>query len=424
MCIICFLQETFQYRLRKSAQMRSDRFEHTLYRYKNSFLTEFQENKNNLCEHHNNSRNKLIMEAMNNINITEIETFIKRLLNIYVLWINAEVSESISEFKNTLKDYGILEFDENIDNLILFRGRDSKEFISHWDMFHIPFNKRFFIGNQRYSLVGQPLLYLATSPYCVYRELEKIENLRISSFRFKNKFNMKIFNNSNLFYRYVKDNNDDTSIAVANNMIENNIEENYDFRKTLFLMILSSCCSFQRRSELKNTSFCEEYVLPQMLAQILKYEQFDGVMYTSTKAYYDENVKQNESLVNMVYKNICIFTNYDKEKINDVTYVYDKNLYERFLLSAPVMFEEKFNKEYYEPKKSLEIINSILNNVELISKVDLDILFSMNYMLISYNDMIIDKSNELENMFEKAINLHCLLLRNIILNIREDLKED
>ncbi|WP_297421889.1 hypothetical protein [Clostridium sp.] len=428
MCIICFLKEGYQCTLRRSAQMRSDRFEHTLYRYKNSFLTEFEENLNLLCDGHDNKKNKIIVNALKEIDVKEIDTFINKLLNIYAMWINAEISDSISEFKNILTDYGILTFDETIDNSILFRGRNSKEFISHWDMFHIPFNKRFFIGNQRYSLVGQPLLYLATSPYCVYRELEKSEDLRISSFRFKEKYNLKIFNNSNLFYRYIKNNNDNTSMNVAYNMIEDDTEtinfEKYDFKKLLFLMILSSCCSFQRRNELKNTSFCEEYVLPQMFAQILKNENFDGIMYTSTKAYYDENTMENEILINEIYKNICVFTNYDKDKIKDVTYVYDRNLYEKLLLSAPIIFEQSINEQYYNPKKSLEILNSILNKSEIQGKVNMDILYNINSILILYNDIIPENNNNGEKLFMKAINLHCLLLRNIILNIKEELKED
>lgn len=428
MCIICFLKESYQYTLRRSAQMRSDRFEHTLYRYKNSFLTEFEENLNILCDNHDNNKNKTIMSALKEIDVKEIDNLINKLLNIYAMWINAEISDSISEFKKILTDYGILAFDEIIDNSILFRGRNSKEFISHWDMFHIPFNKRFFIGNQRYSLVGQPLLYLATSPYCVYRELEKSEGLRISSFRFKDKYNMKIFNNSNLFYRYIKNNNDNTSMNVVDNMILDNIEtanfEKNDFKKILFQTILSSCCSFQRRSELKNTSFCEEYVLPQMLAQILKNEHFDGIMYTSTKAYYDENTKENEVLINEIYKNICVFTNYDKDKIKDVTYVYDRNLYEKLLLSAPIIFEESIDEQYYNPQKSLEILNSILNNSEIQVKINMDILYNINKILILYNDIIAENNNIGDNTFIKSINLHCLLLRNIILNIKEELKED
>src|SRR5699024_9298261 len=91
---------------------------------------------------------------------------------------------------------------------VLFRGRNCNSFLSHWDMFHIPFNRRFLIGNQRYSLVGQPLLYLATSPYCVFKELGGTEDIKISSFRMAyndtKENNLIFFNNSNNFNNLIE----------------------------------------------------------------------------------------------------------------------------------------------------------------------------------------------------------------------------
>lgn len=423
MCLICFLQEQFQYELRNTSKIRSDRFEHTLYKYKNSFVREFNESLNGICDEHNNENNIKIINILKKVNVSDIDVFFKTLIDVYISWINAELWTSIGEFEGLLKDYKILDEYENIDDLVLFRGRRSKNFISHWDMFHIPFNKRFHIGNQRYSLVGQPLLYLATSPYCVYRELESSEDLRISSFRFKQKCHMKIFNNSNLFYRYIKNNNDETAISITDSMIVddiNKLEENGIIQK-FFLLILASVCSFQRREELKNTSFCEEYVLPQILAQIVKNNKLDGIMYTSIKSYYDKVVVGNELLSNLIYKNICLFTNYDKSNTKDVTYVYDKKLYEKFILSAPISFDFDLEEKYYKIKKSLEYIK-ILSSENKMNNSDEDIIYNINQVLISYMDMSINIDNIKE--FKIASNLHCLFLRNIILNIIEEVKED
>lgn len=423
MCLICFLKEQFQYELRNISKIRSDRFEHTLYKYKNSFIREFCESLNEVCDEHNNENNIKIINVLKEIDINKIDIFFKTLIDVYISWINAELWTSIKEFEDLLNDYNILDEYENIDDLILFRGRRSKTFISHWDMFHIPFNKRFHIGNQRYSLVGQPLLYLGTSPYCVYRELESSEDLRISSFRFKHKCHMKIFNNSNLFYRYIKNNNDESAISVTDRMIVDNVNEleGKDIVQKFFLLILASVCSFQRREELKNTSFCEEYVLPQILAQIVKNNELDGIMYTSTKSYYDKVFVRNEFLTNLIYKNICLFTNYDKSNVEDVTYVYDKKLYEKFTLSAPISFDLDLDEKYYKIKRSLELVKKLsFENKMNIS--DEDIIYNINQVLISYTDISTSKDNSEE--FKKASDLHCLFLRNIILNIIEEIKED
>ena len=47
-------------------------------------------------------------------------------------------------------------------------------------MFHIPFNKRYLIGNQRYSLTGQPMLYIGSSVIDVAKEIDvkDINNLK------------------------------------------------------------------------------------------------------------------------------------------------------------------------------------------------------------------------------------------------------
>lgn len=449
MCLICFLKESFQYTLRNSAQMRTDRFEHTLCRYKDSFITEFKENKSELCESHNNDQNKEIVRVLSDIDIKVIGEFFEKLVGIYVCWINSELTASTEAFIKLLSDYKLLDFYETIDDLVLFRGRRSKEFISHWDMFHIPFNKRFRIGNQRYSLVGQPLLYLGTSPYCVYRELQSSENLRISSFRLKEKKRIKIFNNSNIFYKYIRDNNDYSTLSTTTKMIKDDIDNNkYDNVKTVFfLAILASCCSFERRNELKYSTFCEEYVLPQILAQIIKEDKnckFRGIMYTSTKAYCDKNVEGDEALTNSIYKNICIFTNYNKDKVKEVTYVYDRELYEEFILSSPLIFGLGVEERYYNIKRSLELIKDLSSDNYNLGEEE--IIYGINNILASYSDkyaadnnkgltktsfkiyngknIVISRENlEESNDFTKSIELHCLLLRNIILNIKEKIKE-
>lgn len=423
MCIICFLKERFQYELRDTSQIRSDRFEHTIFKYRSSFIREFKNRLTlPLCENHNNTNNKEIFSYIKDINIRDVDIFFKKLLEIHVSWINAELSNSIKLFNELLGEYNLLDKHDEIGNLVLFRGRRSKEFISHWDMFHIPFNKRFCIGNQRYSLVGQPLLYLATSPYCVYRELESSEELKISSFRLKHNEDFRIFNNTNLFYRHIKENNDNSAIAITDNMIEDSINKfnGEEIKRNFFLLILASCCSFKRRSEFKGSSFCEEYVLPQILAQIVKCEGFDGIMYTSTKAYYDDKVENNETLINAIYKNISIFTNYDKERVNDVTYVYDKNLYDKFVLSAPLIFNMNIEPKYYSIKESLEIIQKI-SSYKNDNKTDEDVIYNINELLILYVDG--ENLKEKTSKFTIAKNLHCLLLRNIILNIVEELEE-
>ena len=59
-------------------------------------------------------------------------------------------------------------------------------------MFHVPFNKRYNLKNERFSLTGQPLLYLGDSIADVAEELgvdiddeKTMEKLRVSSFELR-----------------------------------------------------------------------------------------------------------------------------------------------------------------------------------------------------------------------------------------------
>ena len=60
-----------------------------------------------------------------------------------------------------------------------------------------------------------------------------------------------------------------------NNMTES--EKRTYTSSDFFKMILASVCSFQKKSELKGYSFCEEYIIPQILALILKNNNYMSI---------------------------------------------------------------------------------------------------------------------------------------------------
>lgn len=86
-------------------------------------------------------------------------------------------------------------------------------------------------------------------------------------------------------------------------------------------------CSFQKRQELKQYNFCEEYVLPQILAQIVKNHDYDGIIYYSTKAYEKVDAESDE----LSYKeNIALFTK------TATDHVYDRQLFDKLNISVPI----------------------------------------------------------------------------------------
>ena len=76
------------------------------------------------------------------------------------------------------------------ENIYLFRVRASRnKYLSKKEIFHIPFEERGKVNNQRFSIDGFPCLYLGSSIYVCWEELNRpnFDNLFISKFKLKTK---------------------------------------------------------------------------------------------------------------------------------------------------------------------------------------------------------------------------------------------
>ena len=138
-------------------------------------------------------------------------------------------------------------------------------------MFHVPFENRGKIGNNRYSLSGYPCLYLGKSILDCWQEMNApaLSDCCISAFRFKS--TMKVL---------------DFRLRVVNTNDLN------DYLQTLPLII---ACSIPVPARNVNDIFHPEYIFPQFIMHgivkgILNHiVDIDGIIYTSTK--YNSQVK-------------------------------------------------------------------------------------------------------------------------------------
>lgn len=321
-CIKDFLQDSYQAKLRKFAQGLSERHEDTIDSYSKLFITHYNYVKleSVKCSSCNLSKCcKQIRAQVMNISEEEIKEFFDCIKDIYLNWINANPVEAINMFENLLKKHNLLEYEKELGKeQIYFKARNSDSVLTRWDMFHIPFNKRYLIGNQRYSLTGQPMLYIGSSVIDVATEIDikDINNLKIS---------VVILPDNNFKIYDLRCSILDVYTEISFNDIMGSKKRIYT-SSDFFKMMLASVCSFQKKSELKGYSFCEEYIIPQVLALILKNNNFDGISYTSTKKYNEYAVANSDN-----YKeNIAIFT-----KLNS-QHVYDRELYDKINLTVPV----------------------------------------------------------------------------------------
>lgn len=167
---------------------------------------------------------------------------------------------------------------------ILYRGRiiddyadiDSiDEFI--FQIFHIPFNKRNLVANERYSISGFPCLYLANSIEGVKAELEITElsdNFFIGDFRVNNSINY-----FDLTPTFLKNLNQFSVTKIKIAML-----------KLLLLM----ACSIRVNN--KKSNYCSNYVIPQLvtasIASKAKYN-YRCIKYLSIKSYMNDRIDYN-----------------------------------------------------------------------------------------------------------------------------------
>lgn len=147
----------------------------------------------------------------------------------------------------------------------LYKARESSSnyLFAKDDMFHIPYDKRSKIGNQRYSVSGMPCLYLASSSYVCWEELGRVDFQSCNFCGYTNKVEIPFY---------------DFALPLS-------IDRVSDIKRVCIIL----ACSL---SAIRESLFKEEYILPQSLLQalILKHHYFHldrrvfGIRYLSVHA--------------------------------------------------------------------------------------------------------------------------------------------
>lgn len=373
-CIKKFLQESYQSRLRLFAQGKSEQYEDTLKNYSKIFFAHLdlvKKEGKDCATCSDTLQCQKIRKVINSIKQEEIEQFFLDIQEVYLNWINSEPVNAIQGLENLLKNKNLHHFERELKETdVFFKARVSKNILTQWDMFHIPFNKRYLIENQRYSLTGQPMIYIGSSVVDVAEEIEasELDNFKVSVVRLPVS-SFKIYD--------LKINIDTIYLEMVFDQLFGDDKERYT-EATFYKLILSSICSFRKRRDHKGYSFCEEYVIPQILALNLKRFGFDGIAYLSTKKFEKvECAKENQ----IIHKeNIAIFTNLSPK------HVYDRTLYERMKISTPIdinRIEKVTIEELEEVVKEIGLSKS----QEKISQSELILnSFKRNYADITVNN--------------------------------------
>lgn len=187
-----------------------------------------------------------------------------------------------------------LELDENSGCFYRIRKDKINTAKGDGELFHIPFEKRYLVSTQRYSIPGYPALYLGGDFFTSWCELDRplLEGLSYAKFRFKEKIKL-------------------LDLGLPDNPTPT-LGDKYSF--CAMYPILMSCMV---RVKHQSAAFKPEYLIPQLMLKLVRdYGAYlQGIAYMSNKIPQkcDFYSKESRNLVICVYNNTVCKSGYDKD---------------------------------------------------------------------------------------------------------------
>jgi hypothetical protein len=176
----------------------------------------------------------------------------------------------------------------------LFRVRESDDHLSErMDIFHIPFEKRYLVKSQRFSIAGLPCLYLGSSLYVCWQEMGKpsLNKLFLSHFKLNEAHGEVYVLNFAFSLEALRLQKLELFLDI------HNISED-EARAYLIIWPILLACSYN--VEHPNSSFSIEYVIPNLILQWIGKEKttLSGIMYLSTRT---KQLRNNDIGINFVF---------------------------------------------------------------------------------------------------------------------------
>lgn len=260
--------------------------------------------------------NELIIEAVSLYYKGDISSAKNNIGNILSVYADDSDGLIVSELDKNYAFRGVAPFDflkygndnyeeqENYE-LSFFKARNNLV-TNREDMLHIPLNKRGLVRTQRFSIAGIPCLYLGTTSYVCWLELDKPNdnNFYVSSYKFNDEGKKLKILNLVIFE------------ALINGIFNRGMDKENSIRKTKqldFIKLWPLVCATSFCVKNGQDGFRSEYIVSQLIMQLLKELNIDGVAYISKriKSDYDFTYCINLALPvlsydeNEIYGNIC-----------------------------------------------------------------------------------------------------------------------
>ncbi|ECJ1105350.1 hypothetical protein FM808_09725 [Salmonella enterica subsp. enterica serovar Newport] len=243
-------------------------------------LKEYLTNNDKILAHRVRSRLKVIQSLQDGI------------INCLECFLTGDIKSAYDCFELMIKPQFISRHIKNIcipltemcnSQRPLFRVRKSDRPLStRKDIFHIPFNQRHLVRAQRYSVAGLPCLYLGTSLYICWREMDKpdFDKLYISSFITDKEDDKSLLLNLSADFLYK------TRLFLKRKNAPKPIEKYSTSTMLSYLALwpLILACNYLKKHN--DASFIQEYIIPNLLMQWISRDinnNIIGIAYRSTK---------------------------------------------------------------------------------------------------------------------------------------------
>ena len=284
MCIKCFLSDEFQFSLKRKIS-GDGRFENTLTRYRKEFVEKLKAVVSvEECESNHQPDSELDgywqVVSGDLVQAADVadETF-QRYIEIYNRFLRDGFHPAF-DLMSSVIGADARSASPLTNARLYFRARKFKERpieLTAADFFHVPFSMRNIVDVGRFSILGHPLLYAASSTLAALHEISASPKEAVvaafiaSDSSFGNK---RIFDLSNPLgtkgqanYRALLED----KIPIAPSWGD-------ELRRSVAFHVLTYPVT-------KRSTFVPEYVLPQLMMEWLRGAGYSGILYPSTKQY-------------------------------------------------------------------------------------------------------------------------------------------
>jgi hypothetical protein len=165
------------------------------------------------------------------------------------------------------------------------------------EIFHIPFCKRHLVQSHRFSIPGIPCLYLGSSLYVCWEEMERpaFHKLSFSRFEQTEQYRSQKVLHIGVDPQFIRNAYANTNHVITDENLEN--FSNY-FSNYLKIYPLQLACSIP--CQYRTAPYREEYIIAQLLMQwVRSSEKFQGVAYRTTRV--PQNRTDYRLLVNYAF---------------------------------------------------------------------------------------------------------------------------